>query len=200
MERRHKRRNFFIKKDFQGKLLLSCFLFVAGGGLLFIVLLGALSADTLTTSYSNHDLQLSQTPLMLLKQLLTANWFLIIIGGGFLMVASLFLSHRIAGPMFRFESTLDNMIMGRLDNTIHLRDKDERKELAQKINEFNSKLSQSFYAISHNSKALQILIEQASALDLPETEKEQLASLCWSMQEHNRKITNHCDYFSLKDE
>jgi len=200
MARRHKRRKLFIKKGFQGKLLLGCCLFVAGGGLLFYVLLGALSADTLTASNSNHDLQLSQTPLMLLRQILTANWFLIIIGGGFAMMASLFLFHRIAGPMFRFESTLDYMIMGHLDNTIHLRDKDEGKELAHKINEFNSKLSQSFYAISQNSKALQILIEQASALNLPEKEKEQLASLCWSMQEHNRKITKHCNYFSLKDE
>lgn len=116
------------------------------------------------------------------------------------MAASLFLSHRIAGPMFRFESTLENMMNGHLDNTIHLRNKDEGKELARKINELNSQLSQSFRAIGQNSKALEILIEQASTLDLPEKEKEQLASLCWSMQEHNRKITQNCDYFSLKEE
>ena len=167
---------------------------------MFNVLLEVLSAETLTISYSNHDLQLDQTPFMLLKQVLTTNWFLIIIGGGFVMVASLFLSHRIAGPMFRFELTLDNMIKGRLDNTIHLREKDEGKELARKINEFNSQLSQSFYTISQNSKALQILIEQASALNLPEKEKEQLASLCWSMQGHNHKISNNCNYFTLKEE
>lgn len=200
MAKRYKRKKLFIKKEFQGKLLLGCFLFVAGGGLLFNVLVEVLSADTLTISYPNQDLQLDQTPFMLLKQVLTTNWFLIIIAGSFVMTASLFLSHRIAGPMFRFESTLDNMIKGRLDNTIHLREKDEGQELAQKINEFNSQLSKSFYTISQNSKALQILIEQASALNLPEKEKEQLASLCWSMQEHNRKITNDCNYFSLKDE
>ena len=200
MKKRYKRRKLFISKDFQGRLIFGCFLLIAGGGVLFNVLLGALSVDALTLSHSNHDFQLSQTPLMLLKQILTANWFLIIIGGGFVMMASLLLSHRIAGPMFRFESTLDNMRKGRLDNTIRLRGKDEGKELAHKINEFNDQLSQSFRAISQNSKALQILIEQASTLDLPEGEKEQLAGLCWSMQEHNRKITNTCNYFSLKDE
>lgn len=200
MVKNYKRRKFFIKKDFQGKLILGCFLLVAGGGLLFNVLLGLLSADTLTISYTNNDLQLGQTPFILIKQILTANWFLLVVGGGFVMLASLLLSHRIAGPLYRFESTLDNMQKGRLDNTIHLRDKDEGKELARKINEFNGQLSQSFTLISQNSKALQILTEQALTLDLPEKEKEQLASLCWSMQEHNRKIRNSCDYFCHRDE
>jgi methyl-accepting chemotaxis protein len=195
MIKKYKRRTFFIKKDFQGKLILGCFLLVAGGGLLFNVLLGLLSADTLTISYIDNDLQLGQTPFMLLKQVLTANWFLLVIGGGFVMLASLLLSHRIAGPLYRFETTLDNMQKGRLDNTIHLREKDEGKELARKINEFNVQLSQSFTNISQNSKALQILTEQALTLDLPESEKEELASLCWSMQEHNRKISTNCNFF-----
>ena len=173
MTKNYKRRTFFIKKDFQGKLLLGSFLFVTGGGLLFNVLL---------------------------KQLPAANWIMIIIGSIFLMVASLLLSHRIAGPMFRFESTLDNMKKGHLDITIHLRDKDEGKELAQKINEFNVQLSQSFRTISQNSKAIQILIDQITSLDLPEGKKELLAGLCWSMQEHNRRITNNCNYFSTKEE
>jgi methyl-accepting chemotaxis protein len=200
MVKNYKRRKLFIKKDFQGKLILGCFLLVAGGGLLFNVLLGLLSADTLTISYTNNDLQLGQTPFMLIKQVLTANWFLLVIGGGFVMLASLLLSHRIAGPLYRFETTLDNMQQGRLDNIIQLRDKDEGKELAKKINKFNLQLSQSFTLISQNSKALHILTEQALTLNLPEKEKEQLASLCWSMQEHNRKIRNSCNYFCLRDE
>jgi methyl-accepting chemotaxis protein len=200
MIKNYKRRKFFIKKDFQGKLILGCFLLVAGGALLFNVMLGLLSADTVTISYSNNDLKLGQTPFMLLKQVLTANWFLLVIGGGFVMLASLLLSHRIAGPLYRFETTLDNMKKGHLDNTINLREKDEGKELARKINEFNIQLSQSFTIISQNSKALQILTEQALTLDLPEREKERLASLCWSMQEHNRKISNNCNYYCLRDE
>lgn len=196
----YKRRKYFIKKDFQGKLILSCFLFVLGAGLLFNVLLGVLSADSLTITYANQDLQLGQTPLMLFKQGLTANWFLIIIGGGFVMLASLLLSHRIAGPMYRFETTLDEMKKGNLDNTIHLRDKDEGKELARKINEFNHQLAQTFRTIGQNSRALQTLIEQAATFDLPEDIKEELASLCWSMQEHNRKINNSCNYFTARDE
>lgn len=195
-----KRKKYFIKKEYQGKLILSCFLFVAGFGLLFNVVLGMLSADSLTISYSNQDLQLGQTPIMLLKQLLTANWLLIIIGGGFVVFAALYLSHRIVGPLYRFETTLDNMKKGKLETVIKLRDKDEGKELAQKINDFNNLLSRSMQDISQHSQALHILIEQASKLDLPDQEKELLASLCWSMQEHNRKISTRCNYFTTRND
>ena len=200
MRNKVKRRKYFIKKDYQGKLILSGFLLVAGIGLLFNVVLGMLSADSLTISYSNQDLQLGQTPIMLFKQLLTANWILIILGGGFVIVACLLLSHRIVGPLYRFEATLDSMKHGKLDTVIKLRDKDQGKELAQKINDFNSHLSTAIHDIRKNSKALQILIEQASALDLHEQEKEKLASLCWSMQEHNNKVTASCNYFKTRNE
>lgn len=196
----YKRRNIFIKKDFQGKLILSSFLFVCGGCLLFIVLLGFFSADTLTISYANHDLRFGQTPFMLIKQVLTANWILIVIGGTFLVIASMVLSHRIAGPLYRFEKALDSMLTGRLDETIHLRSKDEGQELAAKINRFNSTLSQSLRTMQLSSTALETLIEQASALDLPEEQRESLAGLCWSMREHSRKIKHVCRDYTFKDE
>jgi methyl-accepting chemotaxis protein len=195
----NKRRKFFIKKGFQGKLILGGFLFVTGSGLLFNVLVGLFSADPLVIPYSIQDPQLNRTPFMLLRQVLTANWFLLIVGGGFVTVASLLLSHRIAGPLYLFETTLDNMKNGRLDNTIRLREKDEGKELALKINEFNRQLSGSFSTFSQASNALHTLIEQVAALELPEKEKEQLACLCWSMREQNRKIGKDCAYYRPGD-
>ncbi len=201
MGKGYKRRNFFIKKDFQGKMILGCFLFVTGGCLLFIVLLGFFSANSMTILYSNHDLQLGQTPVMLIKQVLEANWVLIVVGGIFLVVASMLLTHRIAGPLFRFEQALDRMADGRLDETIHLRKKDEGKELAEKFNTFNGRLSKSLRMLTNHSVALQSLIEQAATMEeLSAEQKERLASLCWSMQEHNRKILATCNSFRLKDD
>lgn len=194
------RRNFFIKKNFQGKLILSTFFFVSGGCLLFIVLLSFFSADTLAIAYNKHDLQLSYTPFILLKQVLTTHWLLVTFGGTVLVFGSLLLSHRIAGPLYRFEKALDSMNLGHIDETIHLRGNDEGKELALKINTFNTRLSQSVRVIHHNSTALETLIEQAMGLDLPEEEKETLASLCWSMHEHNRKIKNTCSDYIPKNE
>lgn len=195
-----KRRKYFIKKEYQGKLILKSFLFVAVIGLLFNVVLGMLSADSLTISYTNQDLQLGQTPVMLLKQILTANWLLIILGGGFVIVAAMLLSHRVVGPLYRFEATLDSMKKGKLNTVIRLRDKDQGKELATKINDFNSQLSESMHDISQNSKAVESLIGQLLTIELPEKEKEQVAGLCWSIQEHNRKVINNCNFYTVRND
>lgn len=172
MARKQNRRKFLRNLHYQKREMFGCFLLVLGGGLI---------------------LQ------MLFKQLPAANWLLSFLGGVLIVVALFLLSQRIIGPMIRFESTLEAMQQGHLHKTIQLRKKDEGIQLAQKINDFNGQLSQSFRIIGQNSKALHILIDQLAALDLPEQEKEQLASICWSMQEHNRRISYSCNYFNGKD-
>ena len=184
----YKRKTIFIKRGYQSKLVLATFLFFAGGCLLFITLLALFSADTLTLSFSGTDITLGSTPLMIVKELLTANWMLLAFGGVMLLISSVYLTHRVAGPLYRFERTLDSMNSGNLGAQIRLREKDEGMELAGKINQFNESLSQSMRVLKNSTAALDTLLEQADSLNLPEEEKDELASLCWSMREHNRKI------------
>jgi len=190
MAQSYKRKIIFINKHYQGKLILSTFLFFCGGCLLFIVLLALFSADTLTISYVDNDIQFGKTPIMLVKQMLTANWILLAIGGVALVFSSMILSHRIAGPLYRFELALNHMNDGDLGDVIRLRQKDEGKQLAAKINQFNTNLSQSVRTAHLSTSAIDALLEQTEALNLPQEEKENLASLCWSLREHNRKIKN----------
>ena len=54
----------------------------------------------------------------------------------FVIVAfSIIFSHRIAGPIYRFEQTLDKLIQGEDVEYIRLRKNDELKGLAAKLNE-----------------------------------------------------------------
>lgn len=201
MAPQYKRRNFFIKKDFQGKLILGYFLFVTGGCLFFLFLLGLFSADSLTILYDNHDLQLGQTPIMLLKKTLAAHWVFIVVGSVFLVAASMLLTHRIAGPLFRLEKALDNMLKGRLDDTIFLRTNDEGKDLAQKINDFNADLSLAVKGLHTNSDAIAGLIEQArqKAAALPGDQQDDLQAIIWSIEEKNKRIKAICSAYTVKD-
>jgi methyl-accepting chemotaxis protein len=201
MAEQHKRRNFFIKKDFQGRLILGYFLFVTGGCLFFLFLLGLFSADTLTISYSNNDLQLGQTPIMLLKKILAAHWVFIVIGSAILVVATMLLTHRIAGPLFRLEKALDNMLKGRLDDTIFLRTHDEGKDIAKKINEFNTDLSLAMKNLRGNTAAIAGLLEQARLKTdyLTGDQQEELQGIFWNIEEKNKKIQAICASYTLKD-
>lgn len=173
MARMKNRRKLLRNFNYQKRELFACLLLVLGGVFIASVVI---------------------------KQLPAANWPLSFLGGMIIIVAILLLSHRIVGPMGRFESTLEAMQQGHLDKTLQLRQKDEGMPLALKINDFNSQLAQSFHTIGQNSKALHILIDQVAALDLPEQEKERLAGICWAMQEHNRRIRSTCNYFNGKEQ
>jgi len=197
---KQKRRIFFIKKDLQGRQVLGFFLFFACGCLMFIALFLFLSADSMTIFYDGHNVQLGRTPFMLLKQVLASGWIAVVIGGGILVYAVLRFTHRLAGPVFRFEKALDNMNVGRLDDHIHLRTKDEGKELADKINSFNEALSKSVIGMRRNTEAMNNLLDQLETV-IPTTgeESEKMRGLLWSIREQNRKTAENFAKYKVKD-
>ncbi len=132
-----KRRNYFIDKEFQGRYIFNYFLLATIGSLLFIGVFSFFSSNTLSITYDNYNLQLGLTPGILFKRILSTQWLFLVFGGGFVVVITLLLTHRIAGPFFRFEKAIDEMIKGNISNKIILRQKDEGKKLAHKINAFN---------------------------------------------------------------
>jgi methyl-accepting chemotaxis protein len=134
MNRTWKRRNYFIKKDLQGKYIFSFFLFVVAGSIIFTLIFSLLSSNTMTIVYDNYKLQIGKTPLMLMKEILSAQWIFIVAGGFLVVILSMFLTHRFAGPIFRFEKSMEEMTKGNLNFRVYLRAKDEGKELAEKIN------------------------------------------------------------------
>jgi methyl-accepting chemotaxis protein len=141
MKRTWRRKNYFIKKDLQGKYIFIFFIFVIAGSYLFTIIFGLTSLDSLTIVYKDHTLQLGKTPLVLLKELLRAHWIFIVTGGVLVMLASLFLTHRVAGPLYRFEKSVEEMSRGNFNFEIRLRSTDEAKELAEMLNGFNTGIS-----------------------------------------------------------
>jgi len=160
MKQKFKRRNYFINKEFQGKYLFNAFLLLALGSILFVFILRFFSSNTLSIVYENYHLELGTTPDILLNKILNAQWLFLLLGGFSLMGIVLLLSHRIAGPFFRFEKTLDSMIRKDLTQKIFLRTKDEGKVLAGKINSFNQKLGGDISKIKYNSKEIDRFLEK----------------------------------------
>ncbi len=133
----YKRRNYFINKEFQGRYIFNYFLLAAIGSILFIAVFSFFSSNTLSIVYDNYHLQIGLTPGILFKKILSTQWLFIVLGGGMVVVVTLILTHRVAGPFYRFEKTLDEMMAGDISKKIILRKKDEGKDLAQKMNAFN---------------------------------------------------------------
>lgn len=185
-----KRKNYFIKKQFQTKMISWYFFLATGGCVIFMILLGIFSVDPLTTSGPENTLQIDTNPLVFLQKLLIPHWIFIIITAVVLVFMAVLFTHRIAGPLFRFEKSLDNMLSHKLNDNIRLRNKDEGKKLASQINDFNRDLSLTLKNIQVNSEAIDSLLEQAceKTNDLSPKQKDQLNCLFWSMAEKNRQL------------
>lgn len=192
-----KLKNFFIKKDFQGRISLAVFLAVVGGCFIFFVLLAFFSRDTLTFSYSESVIQVGKTPWMLIKNALLANWLFLLVGGSLLIVAAIIATHRIAGPLFRFEKTLDTMLDGNLIATIHLRGTDEGQDLARRINSFNALLSGKLREINRSTEAINDLLARFESLDLQRTRPEEAEQIVKELGQYSAKIKAQVDYFTI---
>ncbi len=196
----YKRKKYFIKKNFQGKLILGYFLFMVVGCLIFMLALSYLVSDSMTVVYSNNELQIGQTPFMLFKQLIAAHWVVIVLGAAMVVVIATRITHRVAGPMFNLERSLDYMIDGRLDNVIYLRKKDEGKELAAKINQFNAELSSNVGRIRKRSKNIQELLSNYAVLNPEKRTEEELESIQASIRKQNQMIGKIVKQYKLLDD
>jgi len=181
-------------------MILAIFIAVLGGCLIFILLFGIFSANTMTISYSNNSLQLGQTPMVLFKKAIAANWIFLVIGGTVLVILAMIGTHRIAGPLFRFENTLEAMSRGNLNDIIHLRNTDEGKDLAQKINTFNKILSKKIEIITKHSDAINNLLNQLRTCEIEKITQDEIELICQAIEKHNDKIQETAEFFTLADE
>lgn len=174
MSSTYKRRNYFINKDFQGRHIFHAFLLLALGSILFALIFSFFSSNTLSIVYDNYHLRLGTTPGILLNKILSSQWLFIVLGGIVITVITLFSTHRVAGPFFRFEKTLNIMAAKDISARITLRPKDEGKELASKINAFNEMLSSDLNRMRHQAALIADLCNQ---MDFAEDNEETLSLL-----------------------
>jgi methyl-accepting chemotaxis protein len=197
----YKRRNYFINKEFQGRYIFNYFLLVIIGSLLFIGVFSFFSSNTLSIVYDNYHLQLGVTPGILFKKILSTQWLFIVFGGGLVVIVTLFLTHRIAGPFYRFEKSLDEMIEGDISNKIILRQKDEGKDLAQKINAFNYILGDKLSLIENfNSNIAVSSLQLKKLLEDSDVKMEKFTPLLNEILDSQKNIQTMINDYSFSRE
>ena len=162
MKKKRRTANMLIKKDLQGKYIFSIFIFVLVGCLLFSAMFALVSRDSMTLSYVNNSLEIGRTPAVLIKEILKTQWILIVGGGIVIVLLSSVMSHRYAGPIYRFENTLKAMTKGDCSVRIHLRPKDDSHDLAELINFYNAALTTDIRALKEAASQLRDQLNQIS--------------------------------------
>lgn len=160
-----KRRNIYIKKGFQTNFSIKFLVLIVIEALMAIALFGYLSRGTVITGYTGSELVIAKTREYFLPTVLLVNLVVIGVTAAAGFVVMLLVSHKIAGPLYRFEKSLDEICRGDLTHRFTLRSKDEMGELADKLNRFNSKMEHDVARIQRGIDELEGLIEELKAAD-----------------------------------
>jgi len=156
----YKRKTIYIKKDFQFKFILKFCLILLAGILISTSLLFFFSQGTLTSSFENSRLIIKNTGVAILPTVIATN----LVTLGIICIAAiiviLFISHRIAGPMFRFEKDLHRIGQGDLCVKINLRKKDQFSEMARALNNMTGKIHKKVYKINNGLDEILAMINE----------------------------------------
>jgi methyl-accepting chemotaxis protein len=133
-------KHYFIKKDFQFKFILKFCLLVFLGVIISTGLLFLFSQDTLTSSFDQSRLVIKKTAVAILPAAVYTNLITLGLITLATIMVTLFVSHKLAGPMFRFEADLKVIAEGDLTKVIRLRKKDQLMEIVDSLNQMTESL------------------------------------------------------------
>jgi methyl-accepting chemotaxis protein len=195
---RSNRLHYFINEEFQGRYIFSYFLLVLIGSFIFIGVFSIFSSNTLSIVYDNYHLQLGVTPQILFKKILSIQWLLLVFGGGFVVIVTLLLTHRISGPFQKIEKNLDKMLEGDISKNVSLRRTDMGKKLVEKLNRFNHTLGDNLLLIAGDSSSVERSVLQLKKnMESPRFNIDEIESVLDEILEKQKNIKLAISDYSL---
>lgn len=183
MARQHpgRRRQIYIDKTFQFRFIIKFCLILLAGVIVSSGLLFYFSQGTLTSSFTNSRLVIQPTGSAILPAIVWTNLIVL----GLILVATivvtLYISHKIAGPIFRLEKEITRIGEGDLTTHVALRSQDQMKAFAERVNTMTAGLNRKLGNIQRQAAEL---ADRASSTPDARDLKQRAESLSRYIQEH----------------
>jgi methyl-accepting chemotaxis protein len=129
-----RRRTVYVHKPFQLKFIVRFCVIALGAMLLASLILFLLSKNTMTATYRYHHLSLEDTAEAIMPAMLVTNGVVLLGLLGVTILVTLYVSHKIGGPLHRVGSVLEEVGQGNLNVRIEFRQRDQLKDLVPQIN------------------------------------------------------------------
>ena len=187
-KRGYKRRQYFIDRKFQSDYIIKFCALVVLGGLLTIGLLYLLAMRSTTVSIVDSRVVVRSTADFLLPLLVQTVAVVTILIGIAVMVVAVLLSHKIAGPLYRFQKEIKNLENGDFTTEFRIRKMDQLQDLAENFNQMIKKTREELTQLKTNFISLKEKIDGISEQELSENKRHALSEMKRISQELNRII------------
>lgn len=124
-----KRRNIFINKAIQSRFMIGGFLLILLSGLCSALLIFWITGGDLEAQSQSAHANIANAWDRLGLSILIGNVVSIVIAGTIAMFVVLYATHKIVGPLYRFEKICEQVGEGNLDALVSLREKDQLQTL-----------------------------------------------------------------------
>lgn len=152
----NRRKNFYIKKEFQRNFILKFCALVAAGSVISTAIIYAMSMATVTTTFENSRLAIKGTAEHILPAMFFSSIIVVFLVGIATIIITLFTSHKIAGPLYAIEKRISEIAMLNLKTEFHLRTHDEIKPLAVGLNKMVLNLREGVKDVSKALSELEV--------------------------------------------
>jgi len=127
-----KRRIYYIEKKFQTKYILMTIFLLLTYTFAFIIIIFSPYILTLYLDFYSlsEKAEAARTLLILHSKVWPGIGGIILLFGAL----SIFITHKIAGPLYRMKKSISEIIKGNLDVKVNLRKRDDLKDLAEHVN------------------------------------------------------------------
>ena len=183
-EEQVKRSQYFIKRRFQARFVVLFIALVIVGSIISGAILYRVTYKELGVEFGRAHSQLRSTGEIILPAVLLTNVITVGVIGIATIIVTIVLSHKIAGPLYRFEKNAKKVGEGDLTVRTKLRESDQTKQLAIAFSEMTDSLREKMKDLK--DKALEISktvtdldknIDKTTAQDYINKEIEELTRL-----------------------
>ena len=140
MEKRYKRKNIFIDKNFQTKFILKFCTIVIISSLLITGLLLFLSRNSTTVAIENTKVMVKRTTDFILPIVLETVLLVLIFSSVAVIIVTLFTSHKISGPLYRLRREVETLGEGDFKRDFNIRGNDQLQEFSRALKQMCNSL------------------------------------------------------------
>lgn len=190
---KYRRKNIYIDKDFQTRFILKFCALVGAGALLTIGLLYLLSMQSTTVSFVQARVKVMTTADFLLPVMVQTVLIVAFLVSLVSIGVTLLVSHKIAGPLFRFKQTLRELGRGNFSNQVRLRKGDQLAEIADDFNQMISVIRVRLIEAKRALALVQVDIDTIGEFNVEDNKRK----LFHDLQQKVRDLEKALEFFRL---
>jgi methyl-accepting chemotaxis protein len=188
MEKPYKRRIYFIERSFQARFILKFCLLVVLAGILTIGVLYFLAMRSTTVSIAHSRVVVRTTADFILPLLVQTVVIVSVLVGLATILVTLFVSHKIAGPLYRFKMVMQALSSGDFSTDFRIRHLDQLQDIAVAFNAMIGKIRSELKSLKENFRSLREKLDAISEHEVAEHKRGHLSDLKRLSQELDKII------------